>query len=71
MRQPKPWSDCGGCELYGLQCHCLCHVDNMAYGYHEIIYANGLADNMRELKGTPKIIKILTFGLINKKGERD
>jgi len=34
----RPSNLCGGCTLYGEKCHCLCHVENLVSGYHEILW---------------------------------
>lgn len=36
--QPKPSKICGGCMLYGNQCHCVCHKQPVFHGYHEIAW---------------------------------
>ena len=48
---PKPYVNCGGCELYGEQCHCLCHKKDLFVGYHEIMYENGPAPVIIEYPG--------------------
>ncbi len=41
---------CNGCELYGEDCHCLCHEKDLVNGFHEIVYAAGEAPILHEVK---------------------
>ena len=38
VRLKRPSDLCGGCKLYGEQCHCLCHDKELVYGKHEILW---------------------------------
>ena len=48
---PKPDKHCNGCELYGENCHCLCHKMDIMNGYHEIVYHSGPAPIIKEAPG--------------------
>jgi len=51
MIQPKPSLICDGCKLYGADCHCLCHKDDLIDGVHEIAYRGGPSPTLFEYPG--------------------
>ncbi len=51
MIHEKPFKNCNGCDLYGEQCHCLCHKSDILDGFHEIIYNNGEGSKIIEIEG--------------------
>ncbi len=51
MIQPRPSKICDGCKIYGEQCHCLCHKEDIVGGVHEILYNGGPAPTLFEYPG--------------------